>query len=271
LFSPPEGITDLSPISSPRSKTLTLTALEGVPPIQAGDDLTSLVLEMLDSMGLALIDGDILVLTQKVVSKAEGRQVRLDEVHPSTRARELAAETGKDARLVELILQESNTVLRVRPGLIIVEHRLGFICANAGIDRSNVSDPQGDSVLLLPEDPDASAEEIRSSIRSIRGIQIGVMMIDSHGRAWRLGTVGTTVGLAGLPGLVDLRGREDLFGYQLETTVVGAADELAGAASLLMGQAAEGTPIVHVRGFPYELRESSLAELIRPLELDLFR
>jgi coenzyme F420-0:L-glutamate ligase/coenzyme F420-1:gamma-L-glutamate ligase len=172
------------------------------------------------------------------------------------------------------MLQESREVVRTRPGTIVVEHRLGFICANAGIDHSNVAGA-GDSaeewVLLLPMEPDRSAETIRSHIRSKTGMNIGVLIIDSHGRAWRNGTVGVTIGIAGLPGLVDLRGKPDLFDFTLRVTQVGAADELAAAASLVMGQAAEGTPVVHVRGFPYPLREASLNELLRPKEQDLFR
>ncbi len=188
-------------------------------------------------------------------------------------------ETEKDARLVELILQESKEVLRTRLGTIIVEHKLGFVCANAGIDHSNVSALQGEGsgvkeeewVLLLPEAPDRSAERIRQAIQSKTGKKFGVLIIDSHGRAWRNGTVGIAIGIAGLPGLQDLRGEPDLFGFTLRITQVGVADELAAAASLVMGQAAEGTPVVHVRGFPYPLREGSLQELLRPKEQDLFR
>jgi coenzyme F420-0:L-glutamate ligase/coenzyme F420-1:gamma-L-glutamate ligase len=176
-----------------------------------------------------------------------------------------------------LILQESNEVLRTRIGAIIVEHRLGFVCANAGIDHSNVDtsllsgeDPEG-WVLLLPQDPDLSSRMMRNEIKSLTGKSIGILIIDSHGRAWRNGTVGTAIGMSGIPGLEDLRGKADLFGYTLQVTTVGVADELAAAASLVMGQANEGTPVVHVRGFPYPLREGSLKELIRPKDQDLFR
>jgi coenzyme F420-0:L-glutamate ligase/coenzyme F420-1:gamma-L-glutamate ligase len=161
-------------------------------------------------------------------------------------------------------------VVRKRPGAIIVEHKLGFICANAGIDRSNVAGSE-EIVLLLPKDPDASAQALREKLEEASGANLGVLVIDSHGRAWRLGTVGITIGLAGLPGLVDLRGTIDLFGYEMKITQVGAADELAAAASLMMGQVAEGTPVVHVRGFPYNLREAKLEELLRPEEMDMFR
>ncbi len=253
---------------------LTLTPLFGIPFIRSGDDLADFILNALDRAELALQDGDILVIAQKIVSKAEGRWVNLHTVTPSPRAIELAREIDKDPRLLELILQESNTVLRTRPGTIIVEHRRGFICANAGIDHSNVAgegDESEEWVLLLPEDPDASARVLRQCLETASGARLGVMIIDSHGRAWRLGVVGVAIGLSGLPGLVDLRGQTDLFGYQLRVTQIGAADELAAAASLVMGQAAEGTPVVHVRGFPYELREGCLRELLRPKEEDLFR
>jgi coenzyme F420-0:L-glutamate ligase/coenzyme F420-1:gamma-L-glutamate ligase len=254
--------------------TLTLTPLPGIPLIHPGDDLPEMLLQALERAGIALKGGDILVLAQKIVSKAEGRLVNLATVTPSERALALAAETEKDPRLLELVLQESAAVLRTRPGSIIVEHRLGFVCASAGIDHSNVAgegDPTEEWVLLLPENPDATALEIRRHLEAASGARLGVLIIDSHGRAWRLGTVGAAIGLSGLPGLVDLRGRVDLFGYTLRITQVGVADELAAAASLLMGQAAEGTPVVHVRGFPYPLREGSLREILRPKDQDLFR
>ncbi len=223
---------------------------------------------------LSLEDGDILVLAQKIVSKAEGRLVNLTTITPSKEAIELAGRSEKDPRLVELILRESKDVLRVRPGTIIVEHKLGFICASAGIDHSNVKGIDGnpdDWVLLLPEDPDRSALEIRRKVKIATGNRIGVLIINSHGRAWRLGTIGTAIGISGLPGVVDERGWKDLFGYKLKITIVAAADELAAAASLVMGEAAEGIPAVHVRGFPFALREGSLQELIRSKEDDLFR
>lgn len=254
--------------------TLVLTPLPGLPMIQPGDDLAALILEALGRAQITLEDGDILVLAQKIVSKSEGRLVDLATVNPSRRAVELAGEVNKDPRLVEVILSESREVLRTRPGSLIVEHRCGFVCASAGVDHSNVSGTGGQAgewVLLLPEDPDASAQALRSRLEAASGARLGVLIIDSHGRAWRLGTVGVAIGLAGLPGLVDLRGDPDLFGYRLQITQVGAADELAAAASLVMGQAAEGTPVVHARGFPYALREGNLKELIRPREQDLFR
>lgn len=254
--------------------TLTLTPLQHIPIIRHGDHLADIVLNSLSTSQIALEDNDILVFAQKIVSKAEGRAVNLVSVTPSPRAIELAQQTEKDPRLVELILRESNEVLRTRLGTIIVEHKLGFVCANAGIDHSNVAGT-GDSaeewVLLLPEQPDRSAKQLQESIQSKTGKRIGILIIDSHGRAWRNGTVGVAIGIAGVPGLEDLRGKSDLFNFTLRITQVGTADELAAAASLVMGQAAEGTPVVHVRGFPYPLREASLNELIRPKDQDLFR
>ncbi len=253
---------------------LTLTPLTGIPLIRPGDNLADIIVAALPGSGITLMDGDILVLAQKIVSKAEGRLVNLATVTPSPAALALSAQTEKDPRLAELILRESNEVLRTRPGTAIVEHRIGFVSANAGIDHSNVAGEGSAAeewVLLLPEDPDASARAIQTRLLDRTGRMVGVMVIDSHGRAWRLGTVGVAIGLAGVPGLVDLRGQKDLFDYALKITVIGAADELAAAASLVMGQAAEGTPVVHVRGFGYPLRESSIRELLRPRDQDMFR
>ena len=254
--------------------SLTLTPMINIPLIRRDDNLADIIVASLHDSGIMLEDKDIFVVAQKIVSKAEGRAVNLVTVTPSPHAIELAKQTDKDPRVVELMLQESNEVLRTRPGTIVVEHRLGFVCANAGIDHSNVAgvgDSAEEWVLLLPADPDQSAEKIRSEIQSKTGKQVGILIIDSHGRAWRNGTVGVTIGIAGLPGVVDLRGKPDLFDFTLRVTQVGAADELAAAASLVMGQASEGTPVVHVHGFPYELRDASLKEILRPKEQDLFR
>lgn len=252
--------------------TLILIPLPRIPFIKPGDDLVRVILTSLERTGLTFQDGDILVIAQKIVSKSEGRLVDLKTVTPSTQAVELAERSEKDPRIVELILRESKSVLRSRPGTIIVEHHLGFVCANAGIDQSNVNqENDGDWVLLLPLNPDETAANIRRRLEKISDARLGVLIIDSHGRAWRLGTAGVAIGLSGLPGLVDLRGEKDLFGYQLRISEVGAADELASAASLLMGQAAESKPVILVRGFPYPLREGNLNELIRPKEQDLFR
>lgn len=254
--------------------TLTLTPLKNIPMIKTGDNLAAIISQALENDNIQLQDGDILVLAQKIVSKAEGRWVNLNDVVPSSQAVTLAKQIDKDNRIIELVLSESREVLRTRPGTIIVEHKLGFICANAGIDHSNVAgegNADGEWVLLLPEDPDRSAMNLRQVLAEAGGVNVGVLIIDSHGRSWRLGIVGTVIGLAGVPGLVDLRGQPDLFGYTLRITQIAVADELAAAASLVMGQAAEGTPVVHVRGFPYPLRDGSMKELLRPKELDLFR
>ncbi len=259
---------------------ITLTAVPDMPLIRPGDDLAAILLERLSRAGLTLQDGDVLVLCQKVVSKAEGRAVRLDTVTPSEEARALAAETGKDPRLVELILREARAVLRARFHLIVVEHRLGWICANAGIDRSNVAQPEDDGsarltgagvVLLLPADPDRSAREIRARLVAASGADVAIIINDTHGRPFREGAVGVAIGVAGLLPLSDLRGRSDLFGYTLQTTVLATADEIASAASLLMGQADEGRPAILVRGAPVVSGVGAARDLQRPAEKDLFR
>jgi coenzyme F420-0:L-glutamate ligase/coenzyme F420-1:gamma-L-glutamate ligase len=248
---------------------LLLRPLPGIPPVAAGDDLADIALAGLNRSGDRLFEGDVLVFAQKIVSKAEGRTVDLATVVPSARAIDLAEKTHKDPRLVELILSESSEVLRHRPGVLIVLHRLGLILANAGIDRSNVA--SAERVLLLPVDPDASAARIRADLQTKTGVDVPVLVIDSIGRAWRLGTVGTAIGVSGIAALLDLRGQLDLHGRPLESTEIGLADELASAASLTMGQAAEGTPIVLARGVPYAWREGRAGELLRPKNKDLFR
>ncbi len=253
---------------------LTLTALKQIPLIQVGDSLPAIILNSLKTESITIENGDIFIVAQKIVSKSEGRLVNLTTIQPSEYAIQLSKITLKDPRFVELVLRESNQVIRTRENTLIVEHKNGFICANAGIDHSNVMGSDGnpeDWYLLLPENSDHSAEQIRSALEESSGKRIGVMIIDSHGRAWRMGTVGIAIGLSGMPGLVDLRGKTDLFGYSLKITQVGAADELAAAASLMMGQADEGSPIIHARGFPYPLRDGNLQELIRPIDQDLFR
>jgi len=249
---------------------LRLIALPGIPLVAEGNDIAALILDALVACGEALHDGDVLVIAQKIVSKAEGRAVRLATVTPSARAIALAKETGKDPRLVELILGESDEVLRYRRDVIVVAHRLGFVTANAGIDQSNVGSDDAEA-LLLPRDPDASCSALRATLRRRTGADTGVVINDSHGRAWRNGTVGVALGVAGLPALVDLRGRPDLYDRALRITEVGLADELAAAASLLMGQSNEGRPVVLARGVPYPRRDGSVRELLRPRDRDLFR
>ena len=251
---------------------LVLTGLPGIPEVRVGDSLAGLILAALDRNGCTLLDEDVLVVAQKIVSKAEGRQVALDSVEPSPEAHALARDADKDPRLMELVLRESHAVMRVKRGVVIVEHRLGLVMANAGVDQSNLTaDTPGPVALLLPENPDASAQRLRAEIRAARGVNIGVIINDSFGRAWRNGVTGVAIGVAGVPAVVDMRGSVDRSGRELKVTQIAAADELAAAASLVMGQAGEGLPAVHARGFPYRLRESSLAELIRPHDEDLFR
>jgi coenzyme F420-0:L-glutamate ligase/coenzyme F420-1:gamma-L-glutamate ligase len=217
------------------------------------------------------VDGDILVVAQKIVSKSEGREVRLKNITPSAAAYELSEVVDKDPRLVEVILGESNEVIRHRPGLIIVENKHGVVLANAGIDMSNVGQDDGDAVLLLPLDPDESAARLREELRKQTGANVGVIINDSLGRAFRNGTAGVALGVSGLAAVTDLSGTLDLFGRALQVTQVAVADELAAAASLLMGQAAEGRPVVLVRGFTSEFPEETSKQLTRKKEEDLFR
>jgi coenzyme F420-0:L-glutamate ligase/coenzyme F420-1:gamma-L-glutamate ligase len=240
--------------------------------ITSGDDLARIIADALATCRLALAPSDILVVAQKIVSKSEGQAIKLSEVTPSPRALELAKITQKDPRLVEIILSESVEVVRARPGVIIVRDRRGWVCANAGVDRSNVyqDDPSGETVLRLPVDPDASAARLREGLRERLGIDMSVIVADSHGRPHRNGTIGVAIGAAGLPALEDLRGCPDLFGYTLQHTQVALADLIASAATLLLGQASEGTPVVIVRGVPHTQRDGSAQELVRPIEMDLF-
>ena len=251
---------------------VTLSAITGVPLVRPRDDLAGLLISACERSALIPADGDILVVAQKVVSKAQGRYVDLAGVVPSARAQQLAAEVNKDPRLVEVILRESRRVVRHRPGVLIVEHRLGFVLANAGVDRSNV-DPQAgiEPVLLLPHDPDGSAATLLARFAAHFKKMLAVVITDSFGRAWRRGTVGVALGAAGLPALMDLRGLPDLFGHELRVTQTGFADEIAAAASLLMGQADEGMPAVLMRGLAWTGAAPSAAALIRAPDEDLFR
>jgi coenzyme F420-0:L-glutamate ligase/coenzyme F420-1:gamma-L-glutamate ligase len=250
--------------------SLSFLPVPGLPRVQAGDDLAGLIAAALAAAGMALQSGDLLAVTQKVVSKAEGRLRRLADVVPSPRALELAAGTAKDARLVELILQESRSVIRTRRDLIITEHRLGLVLANAGIDRSNIEAGE-DTVLLLPENPDSSARRLRDALSATYGVRLGVLITDSLGRAWRKGTVGVAIGTAGLAPFVDLRGRRDLNGRALQVSEIAPADSLAAAAVLLMGEAAEGTPVVLIRGAALSAGDAPASTVLRPAADDLFR
>lgn len=240
--------------------------------VEPGDDLTAQILASLSKADLILADGDVLVLAQKIVSKAENRYAYLNQVSPGAEAVELAEQIDKDPRLVQLILSESNEVVRQRPGVVVVEHRLGYVHANAGIDKSNIESAEDDPrVLLLPEDSDASAAQLRAAIGQQTGANISVIINDSAGRAWRNGTMGMAIGTAGFEPLEDLIGAVDLFQRPMEVTTVAVADELAAAASFMMGQAAEGAPVVLIRGARLQASDSGSQALIRPKEQDLFR
>lgn len=254
------------------SSQLTITGLKGVPLVKPGDDLGAIALAAYAASGLAPADGDVLVVAQKIVSKAEARMVEVTTVAPSPRAVALAAEVGKDPRLVEIILSESRRIVRQRPNLVIAEHRRGWVMANAGIDHSNVAPSDGiERVLLLPLDPDGSAEVLRRRLAEACGRRLAVIISDSFGRPFRRGTVGIALGAAGLPALIDWRGHPDLFGRRLEVTETGFADEIAAAASLVMGQADEAMPLALVRGLSWSAPEAPALALVRPPEHDLFR
>jgi coenzyme F420-0:L-glutamate ligase/coenzyme F420-1:gamma-L-glutamate ligase len=251
---------------------LQLWAVPGLALIGAGDDLADMIVERLQSSGRELLDEDVLVIAQKIVSKSEGRLVDLATVTPSQRATDIAREVLKDPRLVEVILGESRRIVRSGKNVLIVEQRLGFVMANAGVDQSNVAgEGGGEFALLLPVDPDASAERLRAVIKRRTRRDVAVVISDSFGRPWRTGTVGVAIGCAGLPALLDLRGDPDLYGRPLRVTVVGHADEIAAAASLVMGQADEGRPVVVVRGLVHSRKPAPAAALIRPADEDLFR
>jgi coenzyme F420-0:L-glutamate ligase / coenzyme F420-1:gamma-L-glutamate ligase len=240
---------------------LRVIPLVGIPEVEEGDDLAGLIAGVAE-----LADDDVVVIAQKIVSKAEGRVVRLDDIEPSSRAHELAAEE-EDPRRLEVILRESKRIVRERPPLVIAETRHGFVCASAGVDASNA--PVADVVVLLPEDPDASAARIRDRLRELTGRTVGVIVSDSFGRPWRQGTTDVAIGAAGIEVLLDLRGRRDRVGYELHATQIAVADEIAAAAELVMGKT-DGVPGAIVRGL--SLRgEGNARELVMPPERDLFR
>lgn len=250
--------------------SLSVTALPGIPLVQAGDNLPQLILDGLNRAELHLQDGDVLVVTSKIVSKAEGRQFRLSSIQPGAEAIRLAEETRKDPRIVELVLNESRLISRKAVGVLVTQHRLGFVSANAGIDQSNV-DGSDETVLLLPVHPDESAAGIRLALQDKTGTQIGVVISDSHGRPFRMGNVGVAIGVAGLPALLDLRGKPDLFGRELKISIQGYADMVASAANLVTGEADEGRPVVLVRGLHFPAIQGHASDLNRPPEQDLYR
>jgi coenzyme F420-0:L-glutamate ligase/coenzyme F420-1:gamma-L-glutamate ligase len=251
---------------------VTIIGLAGIPMVRQGDDLAAIIVAGYAETGVTPEDGDVLVVAQKIVSKAEGRLVEVASVEPSPQAIALAKETEKDPRFIEIVLSESRRIVRHRPNLIIAEHRLGFVMANAGIDHSNIGPNDSDEhVLLLPVDPDGSALELQRALQDRFGKRLAVIISDSFGRPWRRGTVGIALGAAGLPAVIDWRGHPDLFGRILEVTETGFADEIAAAASLVMGQADEARPVAVVRGVTWSAPEAPAADLVRPPEHDLFR
>ncbi len=252
---------------------LTLLPIPGLPHFAPGDDLAAILVDSLAASGQRFAPGDILVLAQKIVSKCEGRFVQLDDVEVSARAQQLAELTGRDARVTQVVLDESNEVVRARKGLLVVEQRSGWVCANAGVDRSNVQQPgAGERLALLPADADASAAALRARILALTGVAPAVIINDSHGRAWRIGTVGVAIGCAGLPPVWDQRGLHDLYGYTLQASEECIADELAAAASLVMGQSDEGRPAVLIRGYTLPPVPHAPARAIqRPAAMDVFR
>jgi coenzyme F420-0:L-glutamate ligase/coenzyme F420-1:gamma-L-glutamate ligase len=251
---------------------LTITAVRGISEVRAGDDLASAIVAALATMHVILQKHDVLVVAQKIVSKAEDRFADLRSVVPGMRAQELAVVTHKDARLVELILSESTEVLRACTDVLIVRHRLGFVMANAGVDRSNVPSGEGaQTVLLLPQDPDASATRLQEALERRFGVELGVVISDSFGRPWRNGVINIALGAAGLPALLDRRWEPDREGRPLEVTEVAIGDALAAAAGLVMGEAAEGVPVAIIRGVVWAAPARNGRALIRPVEKDLFR
>jgi len=254
------------------AKSITYLAVPGLPLIHPGDDLAALIGDALEAEQLQLVSGDIVVVAQKVVSKAENRYVELKDVRPSEQAQSLADQIDKDPRYVEVVLSESAEVVRFRRNVLIVAHRLGFVMANAGIDQSNIEHADGEErVLLLPRDPDRSAAALKARFDAAFGVEVGVIINDSFGRPWRNGVVGVALGVAGLPSLLDAIGAPDLFGRPMQVTEIAAADEIAAGASLLMGQAAEGLPVVVVRGLTFAAAARRASALVRPRERDMFR
>jgi coenzyme F420-0:L-glutamate ligase/coenzyme F420-1:gamma-L-glutamate ligase len=253
-------------------RLISLIPIEGMPLISAGDDLCELMIGAMNAAGHKLQHGDVLVVTQKIVSKAAGLVVDLAEITPSSRAFEIAETHGGDPRHIEVVLQQSRQIVIVRPNLLIAEHLCGAIMANAGVDRSNVDAADGrDLVIILPPDPDAAAQSLRDTLHAREGVDIAVILSDSWGRPWRLGTTGAALGVAGLAPLRDLRGTADLFGAPLRHSLQAVGDELAAAANLVMGQAAEGVPVVLVRGFVYPSAQGAARDLLRPRDEDVFR
>ena len=254
------------------AKSVTYFAVPEIPLIEPGDDLAALIVAALKAAKYPLQSHDIVVIAQKIVSKSEDRYVRLKDVRPSEKALQLAEQVGKDPRYLEVVLSESEEIVRYRPNIVIAAHRLGFVMANAGIDQSNIEHRDGEErVLLLPRDPDDSAKKLKASFDKEFSANVGVIINDSFGRPWRNGVVGVALGVAGLPALLDKIGAPDMFGRPLQITEIAIADEIAAGASLLMGQAGEGQPVVVVRGLKFDERPRPASSLVRARERDMFR
>ena len=250
---------------------LEVIALNNVPSIKENDDIAKIIIDNSKEDNLEIQKNDIVVIAQKIISKSEGPLIDLQTVFASDQAKEIAKQASKDARLVELIIQESNEIIRIQNGVIIVEHNLGHILANAGIDQSNIENGDG-HVLLLPKNPSKSADQIRRDLELSLGVKVGVIITDSMGRAWRLGTTGHAIGSSGVKTIIDLRGKsKDLFGRELKTTVIGFADQIASAAALVTGESNEGKPVAIVRGIDMPSDSDNVNDLIRPKKEDLFR
>lgn len=254
------------------ARTVSFFGLSDVPLVEPGDDLAALLEAALRANDLPLVDGDMLVVAQKIVSKAEGRYRDLEGVEPTGQALEIAGQVEKDPRIVQIVLDESREVVKVGPRIVVTEHRLGYVMANAGVDQSNIAEGEaGERVLVLPDNPDAAAAELKQRLDAAFGVRIGVVINDSFGRPWRNGVVGVALGAAGVPSLMDKVGTLDLFGRPMRVTEIGVADEIAAAASLLMGQAAEGVPAVLIRGLALDGPNLPAASLLRARERDMFR
>jgi coenzyme F420-0:L-glutamate ligase/coenzyme F420-1:gamma-L-glutamate ligase len=245
-----------------------IIGLTGIPVIRSGDNLTEIILATAQRQGVKISDGDVIVITQKIISKAEGRLINLDEVSPSSLALEIAKQTSKDPRYVDVILKETKNIVKITNKVLIMETKHGFVCANAGVDRSNVS--KHEIVALLPKNPDESARQIRNEIKRKIGVEVAVIISDTFGRPWREGHINVAVGVAGMKPITDYRGKKDMFGYILKVTTMAIADELASAAELVMGKT-DGIPVAILKGFKYPKGEGTAKELVRPMEKDLFR
>ena len=254
------------------SPKIEIIAIPDLPMFRRGDDLPGILFDRARAAGIGFEEQDVVVVTQKIVSKVEGRAVRLSEVEPSPEAVELAAEVRKDPRFVEVVLRESRGVVATRPDLLVVENRQGIICANAGIDRSNIEQTgEGETLMLLPADPDASARAIQSRLESLAGKKLAVLIIDTLGRPFREGVIGMAIGVAGMDPLMDMRGQTDLFGHVMERTIINRADEIAASASMLMGQTTARLPVVIVRGAAYWPGAGSSRSILREPWKDMFR